>query len=107
MTRTPEQLQIEWGAWVYIHPRALDSQLFAYAYALGQSDALQWVDCKKEMPEPFRTVIVGGGLASWTGRKWLSQTGADSGRIIQWNVTHWCALPQPPKADKEAAKDVK
>ena len=44
------------------------------------------------MPQRYRTVIVSGGIAMWTGKEWLTKTGGDSGRPIQWPVEWWTPL---------------
>jgi len=47
---------------------------------------------KDFMPDPHRLVLVSGGVAVWTGSVWLSKTGDDSGRVIEWPVKWWCSL---------------
>jgi hypothetical protein len=44
-----------------------------------------------KMPEPYKMVIVSGGVAVWTGSEWLSRTGEDNGRKIEWDVKWWMA----------------
>lgn len=45
------------------------------------------------MPEPNTTVIVAGGLASWTGSVWLSKShGQGDRRPIRWPVKWWASL---------------
>ena len=64
---------------------------------IGKEQSLAtWVRTSERMPEPNGVVIVEGGLATWTGSVWLSKTGNDSGRVIQWPVTYWTLLITPP-----------
>ena len=44
------------------------------------------------MPKPHQMVIVSGGLAFWTGSVWISKTGDNSGRVIQWQVKWWMPI---------------
>jgi hypothetical protein len=59
---------------------------------------MEWISVEDKMPEPDRLVIVKGGVAVF--RKWgvwITMTGRDSGKPIQWDVTHWMPLPEPPE----------
>ncbi len=57
----------------------------------------QWIPVVERMPEHYETVLVPGGLALFDGSGWRTMMGTDSGRLIQWPVTHWQPLPEPPK----------
>ena len=48
---------------------------------------------RDRMPEPHQTVLVAGGLALWTGSVWLSMTGNDSYRVLEWPVQWWVRVP--------------
>jgi hypothetical protein len=46
----------------------------------------------QKMPEIGQYVIVAGGIATWDGTQWLSQTGGASGRPITWPIRWWMQL---------------
>ncbi len=46
-----------------------------------------------QMPHPWVVVMVEGGLASWDGNEWTSQTSGDSGRPLAWTPTWWSPVP--------------
>ena len=56
-----------------------------------------WWKSNEKKPEPNISVLVHGGLASWDGLVWKTQTGEDSGRVIQWPVMWWAEIPKPPE----------
>lgn len=59
---------------------------------------MSWISCKDEYPVPYQTVIVHGGIAYCNGKTWYTLTGEQyPGLPIQWIVTHWMPLPEPPK----------
>ena len=39
-------------------------------------------------------VLVHGGIASWDGEVWRSQTGIDYNRVIEWPVLWWAEIPK-------------
>lgn len=47
-------------------------------------------------PKDGTAIIVGGGTAEWNPNQygWFSHQGQ---AIIEWEVTHWMPLPEPPK----------
>ena len=56
-------------------------------------------------PKDGTVIIVSGGIAYWRERLnhwegpsgWYTLTGCEyPGKPIQWNVTHWQPLPEPP-----------
>jgi len=58
---------------------------------------VKWISVKDQMPEALDTVIVRGGIGYFYSGKWFTLTGeAWPGKIIQWEVTHWMPLPDPP-----------
>lgn len=68
------------------------------------STTVDWIDAREKKPPVNRVVLVEGGVAIWTrdpltgeGR-WRSITGFEwPGSLIQWEVTHWADLPEPPR----------
>lgn len=48
--------------------------------------------CSDKMPDPFAVVIVSGGIAAWTGSKWISRTAGSNGMDISWAVLWWSPL---------------
>ena len=50
-------------------------------------------DAAKEKPPEWKTVIVQGGIAWWTGERWETRVGHDSGRPIEWTVEWWAEVP--------------
>ena len=61
---------------------------------------MEWISVEAELPEDRQFVIVSGGIA-YHGRdgRWMTATGCDlPGRPIQWEVTHWMPLPDPPNS---------
>ncbi len=69
---------------------------------IGKEQTLvKWIRTKERKPEPHHVVIVEGGLATWTGSEWLTKSGEDSGRVIQWDVLYWTPLITPPLTDAE------
>lgn len=56
-----------------------------------------WISVEERLPKLGEVVIVGGGLAFYDGELWFSAMHYSYNREIQWKVTHWQPLPQPPK----------
>ena len=56
----------------------------------------EWISVEDRLPETCLLVIVFGGIAEWTGSEWLTHTSSYA-RPIQWKVTHWMLLPEPPE----------
>ena len=59
--------------------------------------ASDWISVEERLPETGRGVLVHGGMAylSDQDRAWHSMI--DGNRRIQWAVTHWMPLPEPPE----------
>jgi hypothetical protein len=64
--------------------------------------AARWVPCAERMPERYAEVLAiapSGGplpwywLARWNGFQWR----ASDDDLAIGTITHWCALPAPPK----------
>lgn len=47
----------------------------------------------EKMPERWKTVLVAGGVAVWTGTEWRSRTGVPDERPIAWQVQWWADAP--------------
>jgi len=58
-----------------------------------------WISVEDRLPEENEIVIVSGGIACLLGGVWHSQTGIDTGRPIQWELTHWMPLPDAPEGE--------
>ena len=56
----------------------------------------QWISVKDRLPESNKLVIVSGGIARYNGMYWFSET-SQADRRIEWEVTHWQPLPEPPE----------
>jgi len=55
-----------------------------------------WVSVEDELPGEMQAVLVKGGVAFRTGGEW--KTMMEPGwPVIQWLVTEWMHLPEPPK----------
>jgi hypothetical protein len=57
----------------------------------------RWISVEERLPDENEIVIIkagggNGGVGCLIGRKWRSQLGIDSGRPVEWTVTHW--MPQ-------------
>ena len=72
-------------------------QCAALIAAANRAEAERWIPVSERLPEEGKLVIVDGGVAIREYGKWYSQTGDDTGRRIEWPVTHWRPLPAPPK----------
>jgi len=59
---------------------------------------MEWVSVKTRLPEETEIVIVDGGCAYYRKGEWWTVMEYPV-RPIQWNVTHWMPLPQPPKGE--------
>ena len=61
----------------------------------------QWISVEDRLPDDCRVVIVEGGAAYYDEvgiwRTFLERFEDGSCRPIQWSVTHWMPLPEPPK----------
>ncbi len=73
-----------------------------YSLQSQQPKEWQWIRTDQRIPDPHRIVIVPGGIAVWTGSVWLSKTGDDSNRVIEWPVRYWMPLPKPPSEQNTA-----
>lgn len=61
---------------------------------------MKWIKCSDELPPFGQTVIVEGGVAVFGPEGWRSVTGIPyPGRIIEWRVSNWMPLPDPPSPD--------
>ena len=60
-----------------------------------------WHHSADILPPRYEVVLVRGGIAEWTGRDWITQTGEDSGRPIQWAVKWWAYFPFIPEDDEQ------
>ena len=56
----------------------------------------EWIPVSERLPEESRLVIVEGGVASYLEGVWFTHTRCEAS-IIQWEVTHWMPLPEPPE----------
>ena len=61
-----------------------------------------WISVDEEMPEHDETVIIRGGCGYYDSRTniWysaISKNHLGHNAPIQWTVTHWMPLPEPPK----------
>lgn len=56
---------------------------------------ITWTKTSDKLPEPWVTVLVSGGIAYHNpeAKTWHSRVGNDTGKIIEWPVTHWAELP--------------
>lgn len=61
-------------------------------------DRVLWIMCEERMPEIDVPVSIAGGRAVWRGGHWDS---LESGRAIEWEVTHWRPLPRTPTTISE------
>ncbi len=73
---------------------ALRTQLKAAEAGLHRA----WVPCAERMPPTGWSVLVAGGCAYFNGIEWRTLMGA-SHRVIEWAVTHWMPLPEPPEVN--------
>lgn len=73
-------------------------QAYKNGYEKGKADALKWIPVTEMLPEEMEKVMafVNGVriTAVLKGGVWLSSWNHD---VVDDEVTHWCALPQPPK----------
>lgn len=61
----------------------------------------EWISVKDRLPDSSEIVIVEGGIARFVRHPyehWVTETSFSHGREIQWEVTHWMPLPEPPEA---------
>jgi hypothetical protein len=59
----------------------------------------EWISVKDDMPRAGVVVIVEGGIAYHSPARgcWMTLTAEQyPGKEIQWPVTHWMPLPDPP-----------
>lgn len=57
----------------------------------------EWISVAEKLPEQGKKVLVSGGVACMREGVWY--TGMEEPlfqRPIQWKVTHWMPLPNPP-----------
>lgn len=51
---------------------------------------------KEGYPRACQPVLVSGGLAIWTGERWMSRTLGYGDRVIHWKVRWWAPLLEDP-----------
>jgi hypothetical protein len=60
-------------------------------------DVREWIPVSERLPDDNTKVIVHGGIAYIRKGEWFTLTGERfPGKPIQWPVTHWMPLPEPP-----------
>ena len=75
-----------------------DDHLAAVAELEARLENERWRSAEDELPFPGVVVLVAGGIGYIRGDAWYSLTSqAWPGRPIQWEVTHWRPMPEPPK----------
>lgn len=90
--------------------RGCDTCTDLHNWIMEHLDAKQeWISVKDRMPERNELVLVcaastaRGGKIRFVGAYdgfWFLQTAADTiGLTIQYDVTHWMPLPEPPKEE--------
>ena len=59
----------------------------------------EWISVEDRLPFDYTTVLIRGGCARYCSETelWYSEMGNAYNREIQWEVTHWMPLPEPPK----------
>jgi hypothetical protein len=63
---------------------------------------MEWISVEDRLPEPYETVIVAGGVGFINkSGTWRTPLGLDGTRDIQWKVTHWMPLPEPPTDNRK------
>jgi len=60
---------------------------------------MEWIKTKDRNPDNDDLVLVYGGVARFILDHWITETGSDAGRTVQWEVTHWAPLPYPDVMD--------
>lgn len=63
---------------------------------------MEWVKCSERLPRDHETVLVHGGIAKLIKGHWY--TGMEEPIFfnrIEWDVTHWMPLPEPPKPEEK------
>lgn len=69
------------------------------AQLMHREEQGKWISVKDSLPNTPKLVFVHGGVAYCNDGKWFTITGETwPGRIIQWPVTHWMPLPDPPES---------
>jgi hypothetical protein len=65
--------------------------------AYEKKDPQRWIPVDEKLPDGF-LCLVPGGVARYAGKGvWITATDTEyPGREIQWEVTHWMRLPDPP-----------
>ena len=60
----------------------------------------EWISVKARVPDDSKMVLIAGGVGFYDKeiKGWRTLVGRDSGRLIEWEVTHWMPLPNPPEA---------
>ena len=67
--------------------------------ALAEIERAEWIPVSERHPPSHQVVLVHGGIAFYREQsdEWFTLTGERyPGKPIQWNVTHWRILPEPP-----------
>ncbi len=95
------------AAYFDVNPFDLATQIIAEGFT-----AQKWISVKDRLPEKFKTVLIycknktirGGTvchIGSCDNGFWFlaRQAGTESFPDLEWEVTHWMPLPQPPKGD--------
>lgn len=61
---------------------------------------------KDKLPPVAISVIVAGGVAYYNGECWITNTGDDSGRKIEWEVKWWTPILGDESIRKEQEYDI-
>jgi hypothetical protein len=114
MSKTPEQLAVEWlkeeygdtSHWTYM---GQEMSLDAF-YAGYQAAAPQWISVKDRLPPPEVKVLWWNETADQAGVSSYEYMSHCNDTMIEWgdagyisikNFTHWMPLPKPPEDAKE------
>lgn len=78
-------------------------------FAVPESEAVQggWISVADRKPGHRQVVLVCGGTAYYKhdSAEWFTISGEDwPGKKIQWEVTHWMPLPNPPSNSPRSDK---
>lgn len=57
---------------------------------------LEWISVEDSLPEAMMYVLIHGGIGYFDGEVWRTRMEPEC-PVIQWEVTHWMPLPEPPK----------
>ncbi len=80
-----------------------NEHLVIQAWNQRPTPANEWMEISTA-PKDGTIILVSGGIAYWREKEqaWFTLTAeAYPGRPIQWEVTHWMPLPNPPAERKE------